>query len=301
MKQLFSGILLTIMITVKNIKHLFLSFTAFLLFAASGNTVLGQPEYNEVHVPSIGSKLYLNTGIMGNPVLMREVKADGSLGPKYDFEVNHLNENWAEITFADPVTRFTKLIVLGSTGNILLNKSKSGEDILLYKNGTSSGDFVIRFGTANETLYFSDFDIEDIESIDVGLTDEKGEKIKGEALVASDRFLVLKFRGISPEFINKGQVRLVMRFRAKSLVVDLDSWGYDFDVLKTENTKKHLTSNVYGLKPHDKIKVYYEVFEGQSVEPTAEVFTVKELNDGKTFAVIEDNNSPIKLDFVMDE
>ncbi|MGI9553831.1 MAG: hypothetical protein ACR2NC_02815 [Thermodesulfobacteriota bacterium] len=262
---------------------------------------MGPPVYSKIHVPDIGTKLYVNTGIIGKVVIVREIRGDGSLGPKYGFETEQINEYWAELNFENPISSFNEIILLGSSGNIQLSKSKSGEDIVLYSNGTSTGKFVVRFGTANETLSFPDFDIQDIESIDVGLVDDKGEKIKGEAIVASDRFLVLQFEGIKPEFINNSQVKLVVRFRAKSLLADLDSWGYDFDISKTDGTKKHLTSNIYGLKPNKKIKIYYELYEGQSVEPTAEVFTVKELNDGKTFAIIEDNNSPIKLDFIIDE
>lgn len=299
------------MLKFKNIKYLIISFAVCLLSTSntfslsptifSSLIVLNPPVYSKVHIPGIGSRLYVNTDIIGKVVLAREIRLDGSLGPKYSFEVNQINENWAELIFENPVSSFNEVLLLGSTGNILLRKSKSGEDILLYKNGTSSGKFVVRFGTANETIYFPDLELQDIESIDVGLVDENGEKISGKAVVASDRFLVLQFEGVKPEYIINGQARLVLRFRSKSLLVDLDSWGYDFDVSKTDNTKKHLISNIYGLNPNKEIKINYEVTEGQSVEPTAEVFTVKELNEGKIFAVIEDNNSPIKLDFMLEK
>ncbi|MGI9534518.1 MAG: hypothetical protein ACR2NW_06175 [Thermodesulfobacteriota bacterium] len=299
------------MLKIINIEFLIISIFLCLLFSPntfslsptilSNMAVLIAPVYSKVHVPDIDSKLYVNTGIIGKVVIVREIRSDGSLGPKYSFDFKQINENWAELIFETPLSRFNEVILLGSSGNLQISKSKSGEDILLYDNGTSAGKFVVRFGTANETIYFPDFDIQDIESIDVGLVDDNGEKINGSAVVASDRFLVLQFDGIKPEYIKNGQVKLVIRFRAQSLLADLDSWGYDFDISKTDNTKKHLTSNIYGLNPDKKIKIYYEVYEGQAVEPTAEVFTVKELNDGKTFAIIEDNNSPIKLDFIIEE
>ena len=311
MNQLFSVILLSIMLKFINIKHLVLSLLACLLFTSnsfsltptifSNIAVLSPPEYSKVHVPDIGKKLYVNTGIIGKVVIVREIRNDGSLGPKYGFETNQINENWAELTFNNPVSRFNEVILLGSSGNILLKKSKTGEDIVLYKDGTSSGKFVLRLGTINETIYFPDFDLQDIESIDVGLVDSNGEKAGGKALVASDSFIVVQFKGVNPAFIENSKVRLVLRFRSKSLLADLDSWGYDFDVAKIESTMKHLSSNVYGLKPNNKIKVVYEVSEGQSVEPTAEVFTVRELNAGKTFAIIDDNNSPIKLDLELEQ
>ena len=295
----------------KSIKYLIIFFVVCLLLTTNtfsftqsvlvNVTLLRPPVYGKVRIPDVESKLYVNIGITGKVVVAREVESDGSLGAKYSFDFKKINENWAELIFQKPVNSFNEVVLLGSTENILLSKSKSGEGIVLYKDGTSTGKFVVRFGTANETIHFPDFDIKDIESVDVSIADEKGDEIRGNAIVASDRLLVLQFKGITPEFLENGHLRLVLRFRSKLLLVDLDSWGYDFDVSKTYNTKKHLTSNIYGLNPDNKIRIYYEVREGQTVETTAEIFTVKELNEGKTFAIIENNKSPIKLDFVLEE
>ena len=299
------------MLKLENIKYLIISFLAVVItslpaFSATTSllgtaAILSPPVYSKVHVPDIGTKLYVNTSVIGNVVIVREIRVGGSLGPKYGFEINQLNENWAELKFERPVSNFNELIVLGSSGNIQISKSKPGEDLVLHSNGKSEGKVVLRFGTINETVQLPDFDLQDIESIDVGIVNKNGEKANGRAIIATDKFIVLQFEGVDPTFIENGQVKLVMRFRSKSLLADIDSWGYDFDVSKNEGTKKHLTSKIYGLNPSTRIKLNYEISEGQTIEPTAEVFTVKELNGGKIFAVIDDNNAPIKLDLNLDK
>jgi len=271
--------------------------------AASGllsfNLPSGVPNYNEVYIQGIGSTLYVNTELTGKVVVAREIKADKSLGKKYYFDFNQISDSWAEMVFDNPVTNFNEIILLGTKGNILLKKSAPGEDILVYKNGTSSGTLVSRLGFVNGTIYFPDSELLDIDSIGVAVQKSDGEKVKGRVLVATDRTIAFQFNGIKSDFISNGKSSLVIRLRSKSILLNLDSWGYTFDVERVEPNKINLVSTVFGLEPGRTLNVQYEEYEGQIIEPLSTSFTVQEVNTGKPIAVVKDDNKPIKFDLLL--
>ena len=259
----------------------------------------GLPNYNEIYMQGIGSTLYINTEITGKVVVAREIKADKSLGKKYYFNFIQISDNWAEMVFDNPILNFNEIILLGTKGNILLKKSVPGYDILVYKNGTSSGTLVSRLGFVNGTIYFPDSELLDIDSIGVGIQKSDGEKIKGTVLVATNRTIAFQFKGVNSNFVNNGKSSLVIRLRSKSIFLNLDSWGYTFDVERVEPNKINLVSNVFGLEPGRQLNVKYEVYEGQVIEPYSTIFTVEEINKGKPIAVVQDGNKPIKFDLLL--
>ncbi|MEE9192957.1 MAG: hypothetical protein V3U21_00300 [Thermodesulfobacteriota bacterium] len=259
----------------------------------------GLPNYNEIYMQGIGSTLYINTEITGKVVVAREIKADKSLGKKYYFNFIQISDNWAEMVFDNPILNFNEIILLGTKGNILLKKSVPGYDILVYKNGTSSGTLVSRLGFVNGTIYFPDSELLDIDSIDVGIQKSDGEKIKGTVLVATNRTIAFQFKGVNSNFVNNGKSSLVIRLRSKSIFLNLDSWGYTFDVERVDPNKINLVSNVFGLEPGRQLNVKYEVYEGQVIEPYSTIFTVEEINKGKPIAVVQDGNKPIKFDLLL--
>ena len=259
----------------------------------------GLPNYNEIYMQGIGSTLYINTEITGKVVVAREIKADKSLGKKYYFNFIQISDNWAEMVFDNPILNFNEIILLGTKGNILLKKSVPGYDILVYKNGTNSGTLVSRLGFVNGTIYFPDSELLDIDSIGVGIQKSDGEKIKGTVLVATGRTIAFQFKGVNSNFVNNGKSSLVIRLRSKSIFLNLDSWGYTFDVERVEPNKINLVSNVFGLEPGRQLNVKYEVYEGQVIEPYSTIFTVEEINKGKPIAVVQDGNKPIKFDLLL--
>jgi len=259
----------------------------------------GLPNYNEIYMQGIGSTLYINTEITGKVVVAREIKADKSLGKKYYFNFIQISDNWAEMVFDNPILNFNEIILLGTKGNVLLKKSVPGYDIFVYKNGTSSGTLVSRLGFVNGTIYFPDSELLDIDSIDVGIQKSDGEKIKGTVLVATSRTIAFQFKGVNSNFVNNGKSSLVIRLRSKSIFLNLDSWGYTFDVERVDPNKINLVSNVFGLEPGRQLNVKYEVYEGQVIEPYSTIFTVEEINKGKPIAVVQDGNKPIKFDLLL--
>ncbi len=259
----------------------------------------GLPNYNEIYMQGIGSTLYINTEITGKVVVAREIKADKSLGKKYYFNFIQISDDWAEMVFDNPILNFNEIILLGTKGNVLLKKSVPGYDILVYKNGTSSGTLVSRLGFVNGTIYFPDSELIDIDSIGVGIQKSDGEKIKGTVLVATGRTIAFQFKGVNSNFVNNGKSSLVIRLRSKSIFLNLDSWGYTFDVERVEPNKINLVSNVFGLEPGRQLNVKYEVYEGQVIEPYSTIFTVEEINKGKPIAVVQDGNKPIKFDLLL--
>jgi len=259
----------------------------------------GLPNYNEIYMQGIGSTLYINTEITGKVVVAREIKADKSLGKKYYFNFIQISDNWAEMVFDNPILNFNEIILLGTKGNVLLKKSVPGYDIFVYKNGTSSGTLVSRLGFVNGTIYFPDSELLDIDSIGVGIQKSDGEKIKGTVLVATNRTIAFQFKGVNSNFVNNGKSSLVIRLRSKSIFLNLDSWGYTFDVERVEPNKINLVSNVFGLEPGRQLNVKYEVYEGQVIEPYSIIFTVEEINKGKPIAVVQDGNKPIKFDLLL--
>ncbi len=259
----------------------------------------GLPNYNEIYMQGIGSTLYINTEITGKVVVAREIKADKSLGKKYYFDFIQISDNWAEMVFDNPILNFNEIILLGTKGNVLLKKSVPGYDILVYKNGTSSGTLVSRLGFVNGTIYFPDSELLDIDSIGVGIQKSDGEKIKGTVLVATNRTIAFQFKGVNSNFVNNGKSSLVIRLRSKSIFLNLDSWGYTFDVERVDPNKINLVSNVFGLEPGRQLNVKYEVYEGQVIEPYSTIFTVEEINKGKPIAVVQDGNKPIKFDLLL--
>jgi len=259
----------------------------------------GLPNYNEIYMQGIGSTLYINTEITGKVVVAREIKADKSLGKKYYFNFIQISDNWAEMVFDNPILNFNEIILLGTKGNILLKKSVPGYDILVYKNGTNSGTLVSRLGFVNGTIYFPDSELLDIDSIGVGIQKSDGEKIKGTVLVATGRTIAFQFKGVNSNFLNNGKSSLVIRLRSKSIFLNLDSWGYTFDVERVDPNKINLVSNVFGLEPGRQLNVKYEVYEGQVIEPYSTIFTVEEINKGKPIAVVQDGNKPIKFDLLL--
>ena len=267
----------------------------------SGSFLLSTPVYSEIDIPSLGSSINVNTNYTGKVIVAREIKTDGTTGRKYNFAFEQISDNWAKLNFEDPILSFDKIILLGTRGNLLLKKSAPNEGIIYYKNGTSTGRFVIRLGTANETIYFPDFEIQDLDSIDVGIVKENGEKLKGDVIVSSGRFIVVHFSGLNPDFVQNGKVNMVVRLRAKSYNLGLNSWGYEFDISRTENSKKYIVSNVYGLGPDKKLSLKYSSYKDQVIEPLAEMFTVKDLNGGREIAVIQDRNQPVKLDLILED
>ena len=82
-------------------------------------------------------------------------------------------------------------------------------------------------------------------------------------------------------------------------MLNLDSWGYTFDVERVDPNKINLVSNVFGLEPGRQLNVKYEVYEGQVIEPYSTIFTVEEINKGKPIAVVQDGNKPIKFDLLL--
>ncbi len=260
---------------------------------------LGVPNYNEVYIKSIGSTLYVNTDLTGKVVVAREIKADKSLGKKYYFDFNQISDSWAEMVFDNPVTNFNELILLGTRGNVLLKKSSPGDDILVYANGTSSGSIVSRLGFVNGTIYFPDSELLDIDSISVSIQKPDGEKLKGRVVVATERTIAFQFKGVNSSFINNGISSFVIRLRSKSLILDLSSWGYTFDVERIEPDRVNLVSNVFGLDPGKTLNVQYEEYEGQEIRPLSTSFTVGEINKGKPIAVVNDDNKPIKFDLIL--
>ncbi len=259
----------------------------------------GLPNYNEIYMQGIGSTLYINTEITGKVVVAREIKADKSLGKKYYFNFIQISDDWAEMVFDNPILNFNEIILLGTKGNVLLKKSVPGYDILVYKNGTSSGTLVSRLGFVNGTIYFPDSELLDIDSIGVGIQKSDGEKIKGTVLVATNRTIAFQFKGVNSNFVNNGKSSLVIRLRSKSIFLNLDSWGYTFDVERVDPNKINLVSNVFGLEPGRQLNVKYEVYEGQVIEPYSTIFTVEEINKGKPIAVVQDGNKPIKFDLLL--
>ena len=259
----------------------------------------GLPNYNEIYMQGIGSTLYINTEITGKVVVAREIKADKSLGKKYYFNFIQISDNWAEMVFDNPILNFNEIILLGTKGNVLLKKSVPGNDILVYKNGTSSGTLVSRLGFVNGTIYFPDSELLDIDSLGVGIQKSDGEKIKGTVLVATNRTIAFQFKGVNSNFVNNGKSSLVIRLRSKSIFLNLDSWGYTFDVERVDPNKINLVSNVFGLEPGRQLNVKYEVYEGQVIEPYSTIFTVEEINKGKPIAVVQDGNKPIKFDLLL--
>jgi len=259
----------------------------------------GLPNYNEIYMQGIGSTLYINTEITGKVVVAREIKADKSLGKKYYFNFIQISDDWAEMVFDNPILNFNEIILLGTKGNVLLKKSVPGYDIFVYKNGTSSGTLVSRLGFVNGTIYFPDSELLDIDSIDVGIQKSDGEKIKGTVLVATNRTIAFQFKGVNSNFVNNGKSSLVIRLRSKSIFLNLDSWGYTFDVERVDPNKINLVSNVFGLEPGRQLNVKYEVYEGQVIEPYSTIFTVEEINKGKPIAVVQDGNKPIKFDLLL--
>jgi hypothetical protein len=259
----------------------------------------GLPNYNEIYMQGIGSTLYINTEITGKVVVAREIKADKSLGKKYYFNFIQISDNWAEMVFDNPILNFNEIILLGTKGNVLLKKSVPGYDIFVYKNGTSSGTLVSRLGFVNGTIYFPDSELLDIDSLGVGIQKSDGEKIKGTVLVATNRTIAFQFKGVNSNFVNNGKSSLVIRLRSKSIFLNLDSWGYTFDVERVEPNKINLVSNVFGLEPGRQLNVKYEVYEGQVIEPYSTIFTVEEINKGKPIAVVQDGNKPIKFDLLL--
>jgi len=259
----------------------------------------GLPNYNEVYLQGIGSTLYINTELTGKVVVAREIKADKSLGKKYYFDFIQISDNWAEMVFDNPILNFNEIILLGTKGNVLLKKSVPGSDIFVYKNGTSSGTLVSRLGFVNGTIYFPDSELRDIDSIGVGIQKSDGEKLKGTVLVATHRTIAFQFKGVNSSFVNNGKSNLVIRLRSKSILIDLDSWGYTFDVERIEPNKKNLLSNVFGLEPGRQLIVKYEVYEGQVIEPYSTIFNVEEINKGKPIAMVQDDNKPIKFDLLL--
>ena len=259
----------------------------------------GLPNYTEVNVQGIGSTLYVNTDLTGKVVVAREIKADKSLGKKYYFDFNQISDSWAEMVFDNPVTSFNEIILLGTRGNVLLKKSAAGNDILVYANGTSSGTIVSRLGLVDGTIYFPDSELLDIDSIGVSIQKQDGEKLKGTVVVATDRTIAFQFRGVNSSFINNGKSSFVIRLRSKSILLDLNSWGYTFDVERIEPNKVNLVSNVFGLNPGKTLSVQYEEYEGQEIKPLSSSFTVGEINKGRPIAVVKDDNKPIKFDLIL--
>jgi len=259
----------------------------------------GLPNYNEVYVQGIGSTLYINTELTGKVVVAREIKADKSLGKKYYFDFVQISDTWAEMVFDNPILNFNEIILLGTKGTVLIKKSVPGSDIFVYKNGTSSGTLVSRLGFVNGTIYFPDSELLDIDSLGVGIQKSDGEKLKGTVLVATGRTIAFQFKGVNSSYVNNGKSNLVIRLRSKSISIDLDSWGYTFDVERIEPNKKNLLSNVYGLEPGRQLNVKYEVYEGQVIEPYSTIFNVEEINKGKPIAMVQDDNKPIKFDLLL--
>lgn len=268
-----------------------------LIFSASS----ASPNYYEVNLPNIGSKLYVNTKLAGKVVVARDINTEGSIGNKYSFNFIQINENWAEIEFENPVMNFNEIILLGTKGNILIKKSLPGQDILVYKNGTSSGWLVSRLGVINDTIYFPDSEMMDIDSIGIGILKKDGEKLKGDILVATDRSIAFQFNGTNSTYTDNGISKVVIRLRSKSLLVNLKSWGYLFDVERIDNKKMNLIADVYGLNPDSQLHVEYEAYEGQVIEPFATTFTVRDINNGRPIASIQDDNKPIKFELVLPE
>ena len=282
----------------------FCLFTPFASYSATSGLLsftlpTGLPNYNEVYIQGIGSNLYVNTDLTGKVVVAREIKSDKSLGKKYYFDFNQISDSWAEMVFDNPVNNFNEIILLGTRGNILLKKSAPGEDILVYNNGTSSGTLASRLGFVNGTIYFPDSELLDIDSIGVAIQKSDGETLKGKVLVATGRTLAFQFHGVNSGFINNGKANLVIRLRSKSILLNLDSWGYTFDVDRVEPGKVNLVSTVFGLEPGRKLNVEFEEYEGQVIKPISDSFTVKEINTGKPIAVVEDDNKPIKFDLLL--
>ena len=280
-------------------------FLAPILSTAAGTGLLSYslpsavPNYNEVYVQGVGSTLYVNTDLTGKVVVAREIKPDKSLGKKYYFDFNQISDSWAEMVFDNPVTGFNEIILLGTRGNVLLKKSAPGQDILVYANGTSSGTIVSRLGFINGTVYFPDSELLDIDSIGVSLQKPDGEKIKGSVVVATDRTVAFQFRGVNSNYINDGKSNLIIRLRSKSISLNIDSWGYTFDVERVEPNTVNLVSTVFGLDPERTLNVSYEAYEGQEIRPLSSSYTVKEINSGKPLAVVKDDNKPIKFDLVL--
>ena len=259
----------------------------------------GVPNYNEVYLQNIGSTLYVNTELTGKVVVAREIKADQSLGKKYYFEFIQISESWAEMVFDNPILSFNEIILLGTRGNILLKKSAPGYNILVYKNGTSSGTLVSRLGNVNGTIYFPDSQLLDIDSLSVGIQKPDGEKVKGTVIVANDRTIAFQFTNINSTFVENGKTKLVIRLRSKTILVDLDSWGYTFDIERIESNKNNLLSSVFGLEPGRQLNINYEAYEGQVIEPYSNTFTVGEINKGKPLASIQNDNKPIKFELIL--
>ena len=274
---------------------------------SSGSNILsftlptGVPNYNEGYLQSIGSTLYVNTELTGKVVVAREIKADKSLGKKYYFDFIQISDTWAEMVFDNPILNFNEIILLGTRGNVLLKKSAPGYDILVYKNGTSSGTLTSRLGVVNGTIYFPDSQLLDVDSLGVGIQKPDGEKLRGTVIVANDRTIAFQFKGINSTFVNNGKSKLVIRLRSKSILVDIDSWGYTFDVERVEPDKKNLLSNVFGLEPDRQVNLKYEVYQGQVIEPYSATFTVEEINKGKPLAKMKDDNKPIKIELLLAE
>ena len=259
----------------------------------------GVSNYNEVYLQSIGSTLYVNTELTGKVVVAREIKADQSLGKKYYFDFIQISDNWAEMVFDNPILRFNEIILLGTRGNVLLKKSPPGHNILIYKNGTSSGSLVSKLGDVNGTIYFPDSQLLDIDSLSVGVQKPDGEKVKGTVIVANDRTIAFRLKNINSSYVNNGKSKLVIRLRSKTILVDLDSWGYTFDIERIEPNKNNLLSSVFGLEPSRQLNINYEAYEGQVIEPYSNTFTVGEINQGKPLASIQDDNKPIKFELLL--
>lgn len=282
-----------------------ISLVAPIISNASNSNILsftlpsGVPNYNEVYLQAIGSSLYINTALTGKVVVAREIKADKSLGKKFYFNFIQISDIWAEMVFDNPILNFNEIILLGTRGNVLLKKSVPGSDILVYKNGTSLGTIVSRLGYVNGTIYFPDSELLDIDSIGISIQKSDGEKLRGTVLLATARTIAFQFKGVNSSFVNNGKSKLVIRLRSKSLLVDLDSWGYTFDIERVEPNKKNLFSNVFGLEPDKHLNVKYEVYEGQVIEPYSTIFTVEEINKGKPLAMVQDDNKPIKFDLLL--
>jgi len=280
-------------------------FAAPIISNASSSNILsftlpsGLPNYNEVYLQSIGSTLYVNTELTGKVVVAREIKSDTSLGKKYYFDFNQISDTWAEMVFDNPILNFNEIILLGTRGNVLLKKSAPGYDILVYKNGTSVGTLVSRLGFVNGTINFPDSQLLDVDSLNVSIQKPDGEKHKGKVIVANDRNIAFQFSGINSTFIYNGKSDLVIRLRSKSILIDIDSWGYTYDVERIETNKNNLLAKVYGLEPNRQLNIKYEAYEGQVIEPYSTIFTVEEINKGKPLAMVQNDNKPIKFDLFL--
>lgn len=267
---------------------MFLTFLVLAVYFFVPPSFAAPPRYTEAEFTSLAGEIFVNPLYTGKVTSVRTVDKNGLLGDRIDVEVRVMTDGWKKFSLPPQLSGSYGVIVSGDEGILKISKPEKQFTGSVGQLQSINNE-VIEFGSLNTTYIFSDVNVLEPSSYEIGILNNADNSfINGNIIAMKSDQAAVEFRGLPRSIVNeKGLMRVSLRKGGTFVNSDMPAWGYNIMVPETDiGAPAPITAEVFGLPDEAEIRFDFTSLSGQIIDPSTRILTVGEINKGITVSTI---------------